>query len=77
MNDKQELTAALTSNIKTYSDKLNEAEKTYTTALKHAVAKTRVRYRENDEKIKTTLRAIKNSGLGLLDVEHLIANITA
>ena len=76
MTDKQTLVWTLQSNISTYSQQLDTAKKSYETALKKAIAENRERYRENDEKIKTTLRVVKNSGLGLLDMDYLIANIT-
>jgi len=54
---------------------LEHAEKAYNRELRKAVARTQERYRDQDEKIKTTLRAVKNSGLGYLDVSYLTTQI--
>jgi len=63
------------SNIGNYTQELEHAEKTYNGELRKAVARNRERYRDQDEKIKTTLRAVKNSGLGFLDVSYLTTQI--
>ncbi len=75
MTNKQQLIQTLKTNVGQYAQKLKTAKRTFEKTLKNAIAKNRERYLENDEKIKTTLKAIKNSGLGLLDIDYLISNI--
>lgn len=77
MSDKQTLIITLKTNVSEYKKALSEAQKTYRKDLKSMVASNRERYRENDEKIKTTLRAVKNSGLGFLDLNYLTKQLQA
>jgi len=76
-HDKTQLITTIQTNVGIYAQKLSDARQKYERELKQAVARNRERYRERDEKIKTTLKAIKNSSLGLLDVEYLMRNISA
>ena len=62
-------------NVGEYDKKLKTAKKKFEKSLKTAIQRNQERYRENDEKIKTTLKALKYSSLGLWDVEYLLANI--
>lgn len=77
MSDKKTLKNTLTTNISEYKKALLEGHTTYQKGLKSMIEKNRERYRENDEKIKTTLRAVKNSGLGLLDLNYLTKQLQA
>lgn len=77
MSDKQILINTLKTNIIEYKNTLSEAHKTYQKDLNSMIVTNRERYRENDEKIKTTLRAVKNSGLGLLDLNYLTNQLQA
>jgi len=75
MTNKQQLISLMQTNIKDYSSRLAQAEKTRDAAFRKASKMSQERHRENDEKIKTTLRAVKYSGLGLLDVSYLITQV--
>jgi len=77
MTDKEQVQTLLETNIADYTAELTNAEKTYQVALDVAVRQSQERYREQDEKIKTTLRAVKHSGLGFLDLSYLTTQISS
>lgn len=74
--DKAQVIQTLQTNAGRYQQKLDEAKRSFQIKAKEAVARTRERYRENDERMKTALRALKYSGLGRLGVEYLVSQIT-
>ena len=77
MMDKKHLVSTLKRNVGDYTRRLDRAQKRYKEALKTAIERNQERYRENDEKIKTTLKALKYSSLGLWGVEYLTTHIKA
>jgi len=77
MMDREQVASLMKSNIVKYTQELEQAEDTYKNKLNKAVARNRERYRDQDEKIKTTLRAVKNSGLGYLNVSYLTTQINS
>lgn len=77
MTDKEQVQTLLETNIADYTAKIKEAEKTFQTALDVAVKQSQEHYRKQDEKIKTTLRAVKHSGLGFLDLSYLTTQISS
>ena len=77
ISDKAELISLLENNIVEYTRELSEAKRGYEKAIKDAVAENRRHNAEADEKIKITLKALRNSGLEFLDIDFLITNIKA
>jgi len=72
--DRASLITLFKTNVVEYQQELSEAKRGYEKAMQKAVAENKKHNAEADEKIKTTLRAIKNSGLEFLDIDHLISN---
>ena len=77
ISDKAELISLLENNASEFKNEIANAERIYEKAIQVAVAENRRHNAEADEKIKTTLKALKNSGLEFLDIDFLITNIKA
>lgn len=77
ISDKAELVSLLKNNLSEYTRELSVAKRDYEKVIKIAVAENRRHNAEADEKIKTTLKALKNSGLEFLDIDFLITSIKA
>lgn len=77
ITDKDTLITLLKNNVADYTEELSRAKRGYEKAINAAVAENRRHNAEADEKIKTTLSALKNSGLEFLDIDFLITNIKA
>lgn len=73
--DKQALITTLKQNVDIYKEALKKAKDEFKARAQAAVARVRERYRENDERLKVVLNALKNSALGKLGVEYLISQI--
>jgi len=77
MTDKTSLISLLKINVAEYQQELTTAKRGYEKAMQKAVVENRRHNAEADEKIKTTLKALRNSGLEFLDIDFLITNIKA
>lgn len=77
MTDKTSLITLLKTNVADYQQELSRAKRGYEKAMQRAVAENKKHNAEADEKIKTTLKALKNSGLELLDINYLISHMQA
>jgi hypothetical protein len=77
ITDKASLIIILKNNVAEYKQELSQAKHGYEKAMQRAVAENKKHNAEADEKIKTTLRALRNSGLEFLDIDFLITNIIA
>jgi len=77
MTDKTSLISLLKSNIVDYQRELSEAQRGYEKAMQVAVTENKRHNAEADEKIKTTLKALRNSGLEFLDINYLISHMQA
>lgn len=75
MTDKAELIQKLEQDVGMYQKRIEDAQKLFQEKAKAAVARARERYRENDERLKQTLKVMKNSGLGELGVDYIISQI--
>lgn len=77
ISDKSELITLLKNNASEFKQELTDAKRVYEKAIQTAVTENRRHNAESDEKIKTTLKALRNSGLEFLDIDFLITNIKA
>ena len=77
ITNKASLITLLNNNVADYQHQLSEAKRGYEKAMQRAVAENNKHNAEADEKIKTTLKALRNSGLEFLDIDFLITNIKA
>ena len=77
ISDKAELISLLKNNITEFNQELEKAKSEYEKAIKEAVTENRRHNAEADEKIKITLKALRNSGLEFLDIDFLITNTKA
>jgi hypothetical protein len=77
MTNKASLITLLKTNVTDYQQELSQAKHGYEKAMQKAVAENKEHNAEADEKIKTTLKALKYSGLELLDINYLISHMQA
>jgi hypothetical protein len=77
ITNKASLITLLNNNVADYQHQLSEAKRGYEKAMQRAVMENKKHNAEADEKIKTTLKALRNSGLEFLDIDFLITNIKA
>jgi hypothetical protein len=77
VTDKTSLVSLLKSNIADYQQELSQAKRGYEKAMQIAVTENKRHNAEADEKIKTTLKALRNSGLEFLDINYLISHMQA
>jgi len=77
ITDKASLITLLKTNVADYQQELSQAQRVYEKAMQRAVRENKKHNAEADEKIKTTLKALRNSGLELLDIDYLISHMQA
>ena len=75
MQDTEQIKSILNQTIKNHARQLQKAKNAFELALQSSISVERERQAREDQIHRTTLRALKHSGLGLCDPAHLVSQL--